>query len=135
MDIISRKNTVRLFTLFGVFFAFNLRKPEAFIKPQFFAEDGAIFFKTCFTGNPSFFIPFPDTLQLIPRMFAYFASFAPIYYIPLIYNILCIIIILYIANKVMSDRWQIPYKPLLAILIIIVPHSSEVFSFMANLQW
>jgi len=122
-------------TLIGVSVFLFLRRPDAILSPQFWAEDGVIFFKQSLENGPSFFIPHAGYLHLIPRIVAFFSSFASICIIPNIYNYFSVITTIFVASKIMSERWHIPYKPLISLSIILVPHSGEIFSNITNLQW
>ncbi len=121
--------------MIGISLCLFLRRPDAILNPQFWAEDGAVFFKQNFESGPLFFTPYAGYLHLIPRIIAYFSSFAPICIIPTIYNYFSFITTIFVAYKIMGSRWHVPYKPLIAFSIILVPHSGEIFLNITNLQW
>lgn len=134
---LSNKNkyVVHSCILFGVLLCLFIRRPDAFINPQFWAEDGTIFFKQSFGSSPLFFIPYQGYLHLIPRIVAYLSAFFGVCAAPKIYNYFSIITTVFVAYKLMSCRLKIPYKYLIALSIVLVPHSGEVFSNLTNLQW
>jgi len=132
---LESKKYLRWLTLIVIFLLLFLRRPDAFTNSQFWAEDGSQFFRACFEGNINLFTPHPDTIQLIPRIISSLASFAPLYYIPYVYIYISALITLFVAFRITGERWHIPFKPLLALLIVLVPHSGEVFLNITNLQW
>ncbi len=71
--------------LFALFF---LRRPDALLNPQFFAEDGRIFFhdQFLFGGLEALFTPYAGYLLFIPRLVAMLASLFPVSIAPGIYN-------------------------------------------------
>jgi hypothetical protein len=112
------------------------RKPDAFLNPQFWAEDGTVFFKGCIDyGFKSITIPYAGYLHLVPRLIACAASLFPFSMTPTIYNFSALAAMLLVGGALFSSRCFIPFKPLLALSIVLVPHHGEVFMTITNLQW
>ncbi len=65
-----------------------LRRPEALLSPQFYAEDGTVFFKDAYELPfwTSVFKPYAGYFHVIPRIFAECISLFPVRYAPLFYN-------------------------------------------------
>lgn len=133
--LIKNKSLLHCWVLCGVLICLFFRRPDAFINPQFWAEDGTVFFKQSFDQRPLFFTPYQGYLHLIPRIVAYLSTFFGVCAAPEIYNYISIITTVFVAHKLMSCRLKIPHKPLIALSVVLVPHSGEVFSNLTNLQW
>lgn len=129
------KTTPFLTLLFILLIAF-FRKPDAFLNPQFWAEDGTIFFKYSYElGFKSIFLPYAGYMHLIPWLIAYAASFFPFSVAPIIYNYSSLAAVLFVCSKIFDSRLRIPHKPLFAVAIVLVPYSFlEGFMNVANVQ-
>lgn len=113
---------------------FSLRIPETLRNPQFWAEDGG-FFKQAWLRPASLFVPFQGYHHLVPRLVAFAASFLDPAYAPAIYCYTAITLTLATMLLVMSDRLELPFRPLMALAVVAVAHDGEVFANMANVQW
>jgi hypothetical protein len=71
-----------------------LRRPDAVINPQFWAEDGTIYFsgQLHHPGFAVLFETYKGYLPLIPRLVAAFASWFSAAYTPLIYNLCALLL-------------------------------------------
>ena len=71
-----------------IFLSLFLRRPDALTSPQFFAEDGRIFFhdQILYGGLESLFTPYAGYLLIVPRCTALIGSWFPIAAAPLVYN-------------------------------------------------
>lgn len=71
-----------------MFLLLMFRRPDSILNPQFWAEDGFIFFKDQLqTGlGYSLFHQYMGYLHFVPRLVASFASWFPVQHAPLIYN-------------------------------------------------
>jgi hypothetical protein len=115
-----------------------IRKPDSLSNPQLWAEDGTIFFAQQYEyGAASILIPYAGYLHIVPRLIAILAdSFFSYAYIPAVYNYTCLFITIMVIAHCFSPRLQLPFKPLLALSIVIVPQAlNEVFLNITNLQW
>jgi hypothetical protein len=112
------------------------RRPDAFLNPQFWGEDGTIFFKEQIEyGFKSIVIPYAGYLHLTPRLIACAASLFPFSITPTIYNFFALSAMLFTGGALFSSRCRFPFKPLLALSMIVVPHYGEVFMTVTNIQW
>lgn len=114
------------------------RKPEALTKPQFFAEDGVIFFQQCFqSGARSIFISSAGYLHLIPRFVALLTSYGISYEcMPAAYNIASLIIFL---GVVCFIWWRTAFDPytkfFMTLAMTLVPVGNETVLCITNVQW
>ena len=112
------------------------RKPDTFLYPQFWAEDGAVFFKQSHEmGAGALLNVYAGTTHLIPRLIAGIASFFPVSVAPAIYNFSALGVVLLVAIKILSPRWEFPCKMPLVLSLALVPHSGEIFMNLTNVQW
>ena len=96
-----------------------------------------IFFKGCINyGFKSITIPYAGYLHLVPRLIACAASLFPFSMTPMIYNFSALAVMLLIGGAFFSSRCFIPFKPLFALSMVLVPHDGgEVFMTVTNIQW
>lgn len=115
-----------------------LRKTSSLLQPQFWAEDGIIFFLQQYDqGITALLEPYAGYYHLLPRLLALLAASCCSYALaPVIYNYSSLLLTLLVVASVFSPRLRVPYKPLLALVIVLVPHpNGEVFITITNLQW
>lgn len=115
-----------------------IRRTDSFLNPQFWAEDGTIFFLQQYKIGPSaIFLPYAGYIHLIPRLIALFSDMLFSYsIIPAAYNISSFIITLFVIAGIFSPRLNVKYKGLFALSLVLIPHyKSEVFMNITNLQW
>ena len=128
-------NTLFL-TLLALATILFFRRPDMLLNPQFWEEDGAIFFRQNYeSGFNALFIPYAKYIHLIPRLVAYVASFFPVALAPAIYAYATLAMTLGIGAKLMSSRLELPYKPLLVVAIALVPTGGEVILNLTNIHW
>ena len=131
------RNSV-LLVLFAIVITLFIRKTDALINPQFWAEDGAVFFLQQYeNGASALFRSSADYLHLVPRLIALIANaFFPYHLIPTIYNYSCLLITPIVALSIFSSRFHVNNKPLIALTIVLIPqYANEVFLNITNLQW
>jgi hypothetical protein len=115
-----------------------VRKSDSLSNPQLWAEDGAIFFTQQYEyGAVSIFTPYAGYLHIVPRLIAILAdSFFSYADVPAVYNYMCLFVTIIVIVHCFSPRLQLPFKPLLALSIVLVPQAlNEVFFNITNLQW
>ncbi len=113
-----------------------MRKHQFFVNPQFWGEDGSLFFMGAREqGLHSFVQPYAGCLYFFQRSIAYLGNWVPVRYVPhyFCYTALAVAlgVILYIARS----RTDIKNKSLLAIAVVAVPHTGEVFMNLTNTHW
>src|SRR5258707_268432 len=99
-----------------------LRKPWALYAPQFWAEDGSVFFsRDVLMGVRAFLKPYQGSLHLLPRLVAWVASHsADVAWWPGIYNAAAFIGMLGVFVRLASPRLDLPGKPWLALALVVV---------------
>lgn len=114
-----------------------LRKPHALHTPQLWAEDGSIFLMQAdLHGTSALAMPYMGYLHTLPRLIAWVAPrvLDPAWW-PAFYNGLSFVIWLAVLARLFTSRFNLPEKPWLALALIVVPHTGEVFFNVTNLQW
>jgi hypothetical protein len=116
--------------------AFASRRPDQWFAPQFWAEDGVIFFSGAVTqGGAALGQPYAGYLHLVPRLVAgIFAPF-PWEYQPLLYTLAAGLIAAMVVVRVASSAATTLEKVLMAVAVVAVPHSGEVFLNLTNVNW
>ena len=130
------KRVMAVVTVLAVGLILFLRKSYALIHPQFFAEDGVIFFLDAYEKGPrAFLIPYAGYLHFLPRTAAWLATFIDPLRTPAIYNVFSLMMNLSAVVFLFSSRIQLPGKPALALAYALVPHTGEVLLNLTNIQW
>ncbi len=114
-----------------------LRVQDVVIRPQFWAEDGSIFFhdSNCF-GFQSLRRTYAGYYHLVPRLISLFAGLFNPLYAPILYSSLAIISMALVLYLVLSPRLPLPYKPFLAFFIVAIPNADlELYANITNVQW
>jgi len=133
---IAKDRLVALATLAAVALILILRKPDSLQNPQFFAEDGTIFFIGARQlGAAAFLTPYGGYLLIVPRTIAWGASFSDPLRVPAIYNVAGLCLDVLVMALLFSRRVRLPAKPALALAYALVPHTDEVFLSLTNAQW
>ncbi len=140
MDNINNRTSWRIiwFTLTLVGMILFIRKPDALLNPQFWAEDGNIFFLQQYQhGATALFQSYAGYLHIVPRMIAFYTDlFFPYSLAPHVYNYSSFFITILVIAGIFSPRIQLDYKPLFTLSFVLVPHfSGEIFINITNLQW
>ena len=115
-----------------------VRKTDSFMHPQFWAEDGAVFFQDQVNQGASAIIkPYAGYLHLVPRLIALVADAFFLYSTaPAVYNYLSLLVMLVAIFNIYSPRFIMDNKHLLSLSIVLVPHfSNEVFMNATNVNW
>jgi hypothetical protein len=112
------------------------RRPESFLRPQFWAEDGAIFFNQAdHYGWHSLFIPHAGYHNFLTRAVACLAAPLDPLWSPTIYFWANTLAVCAIALALFSPRLELHGRLWLALALVLVPHTGEVFSNLTNTQW
>jgi hypothetical protein len=113
-----------------------LRRPESFLHPQLFAEDGPIFYVEA-DRDPwgSILTPYAGYLHLAARLVAALCSWLHPLWVPAAYLSVCTGAVLALSLALFSRRVNLPHPGLFALGVVLVPHSGEVFDNLTNLQW
>lgn len=113
-----------------------VRKTDAFTKPQLWAEDGPVFFMTARQeGVRSLLRPYDGVLYLVQRAIAWIGNAVPVREIPAFYNYAALLMNLAVLAFIARSRIPIAHRGLLALAVVCVPHSAEVWANLTNLHW
>lgn len=113
-----------------------LRGYEKFIYAQLWAEDGVVFYEQSkLYGINSLFLSYEGYLHLIPRLISLVSNYFPITYLPYIYNISTIFIMITVLLVYSHKRLEVKFKSIIILGICCIPHSGEVFGTITNIQW
>lgn len=132
------------YLLFGTLLAalLLLRRPESLRHPQFWAEDGTLFFQEAFNHGflKTFLQPASGYLHSFPRLVAGFSLLFPMELTPLIFNLAAFVVQLVPALYLLGPRLHrlIPSfsaRAIAATLFISLPASSETYVNITNSHW
>jgi F0F1-type ATP synthase assembly protein I len=112
------------------------RRPEMFLHPEFWAEDGQIFFVPAdIEGVHALVTPYRGYHLFLLRLIAAEAAGLDARWVPAAYFAANLATILFIAVALFSPRIDLPYPAGCALAIAFLPHSGEVIGNLTNLQW
>ena len=100
---------------------------DQLVTPQFYAEDGIFFYQSETVGWPSVFHVYNNYLHS-PRVLSSLAcSVLPWEWLPLAFNLSAALVTIAIAYRLCSARLPLYVGPLMAIALVTVLHSGEVY--------
>jgi hypothetical protein len=113
-----------------------VKSPDAILAPQFWAEDGAVFFADQFQRAwPPLLTPYAGYLHTVTRLVAWIAGWFDFSHAPLLYNVFAIVIdAVCIAFVSMRMRTWVPQWAVFASFLV-VPASGDIFGTVTNVQW
>jgi hypothetical protein len=112
------------------------RYPAWIMRPRLWAEDGNVFFlQAGRSWLADVLTPYAGYLHLLPRTVAWAGVRLDPALIPSFYVYSALLIALCVVARLFSARLHLPCKPLLALAIVTVPGTGEVFLTPTNLQW
>jgi hypothetical protein len=117
------------------------RRPDAILRPQFFIEDGPIFYAQAYNAGllQPMFWTYSGYLHTFPRLIADLSQFFPLVYAPLIFNLAALILQILPVQILLSSRLKgvgsLPTRAFLALLYLSLPNSSEVHVNLAGAHW
>ena len=135
----DRARLWRLFLLLVTVVAMiALRQPDKLTYPQFWAEDGAVFYLQAEQhGLGSIGVPYGGYWHAVPRTVALLGTQVPIAFLPMLYayaavglTALCLAVPL---EGLTSERWRTRWALVLAVLL--PPASGELWATLTNVQW
>lgn len=114
----KHQKLIRYGYLLAVLLLLLLLVPDVLRTPQFWAEDGTIFFseQACY-GFKALFVPYAGYYNLIHRLTALSVLFCSTHYSPIIYIVVSILLTVFILNMILSSRLTLPYRSLLALAV------------------
>ncbi len=119
-----------------------LRRPDAFLNPQFWAEDGVAWYAHPYQFGiiQSLFIPVAGYLQTLCRITGSIAQFLPLTAAPLLFNAVAIIVQALPVTVFLSSRFADRFPALwsrsaFAFVYLALPNSSEVHANLTTAKW
>ncbi len=139
----ATRNRAGVFVLLGlaIFVAHFSRSPDVLLKPQFWAEDGAVFYQQAheFGFLHSVLIPYSGYLHLFPRLVAGLSLLLPLSLVPLFFDLAALVVqclpAIYICTPRMQNLGPFRVRLLLAFLCFGIPGVHEVWGNLTNSQW
>jgi hypothetical protein len=144
--LVARAHTSRPEVLFAATVAISLvaliaRRPETVTRPEFYAEDGRVFFLGTWFGNPLDVLarPYNGYLHLVPRAVGLLERAVPIQWAPAIGNVVALMVVALIAGFLASDRMA-PLLPdrrarlAVAAGFVLLPASQETLGSITFIQ-
>jgi hypothetical protein len=118
------------------------RRPDAFTNPQFWAEDGRVWFAQAYNQGIIYSLTTPEAgyFQTISRLTAIFSQYFPFDYAPLIFNLVAVTAKIFVVQFILSKRLT-NFLPALwmrifaAFFYLAIPHSYETHANLTNAQW
>ncbi len=126
-----------LLLLLGLAALLALRKPDALLNPQLWAEDGSVFLvEQERLGAGAILQPYMGYLHLLPRLTAWSAAQAldPAWW-PAWYNGIAFLVWCGVLARTLSSRLPLPHRPWLALAVIAGPQTGEILGTITNAQW
>jgi len=118
-----------------------VRRPDAILNAQFFAEDGAYWFANAYNLGwwHALFLTRAGYLQTLPRLGASIALLVPFGLAPLILNIIAIALQALPVSILLSARsaaWgSLRFRAVLAAFYLILPNTEEISAGITESQW
>jgi hypothetical protein len=117
------------------------RRPSTLLQPQFWAEDGALFYQqprgTGFL--PTLVSPYGGYLHTLPRLTAGISLLLPLSYGPLLFNLVALVTqslpAILLCTARMDHIGPLAVRILLGFLYIAVPNVPRVLGNLTNAQW
>lgn len=133
---LSRRRSL-IVSLLAVTAILFVRCTDAFLLPQFYAEEGPLFFADAYNlGLRSHLMPYAGYLHAVPRLIATVSTLLPYRLAPAIFVASSLIAILLVVMKLHSPRLGLTSPHLFALAVVLVPNpNSEVFLNVSNVQW
>jgi hypothetical protein len=111
------------------------RRPDMFLNPQFWAEDGWFFQRAYIEGANSLGEIYAGYQHALPRLASWVAVMLEPRLAPALFVTGALALTLYVAARTQSSRCPLAPSPLLALSVAFVPDALEVLLVMANVQW
>src|SRR5258705_12552214 len=125
-----------------IFLLLVLRRPDAVTNPQFWAEDGVIFFfgQIAHTGLGALVVPYAGYLHIVPRLVAAFAALFPGSSTPLIFNLFAFVIAAFCCSlfslnwyrRLLQSDWL---RVVVCVLIATAIQADELVGTITNAHW
>lgn len=118
-----------------------IRRPDAVLHAQFFAEDATVFYSQAYHegGFKALLVPHNGYFCLVQRLVAALSLFFPLQYAPLFSNVVALLVKVLPVALILSDRFEIKnakakVKYVLVLLYILIPCGAELHANITNAQ-
>lgn len=123
-------------TLLACAVILGARRPDLFYSPQFWAEDGTVFFQQAQTmGAAALWEPSAGYLHTVLRLVAWLAAWCDPALAPALYIAAAGGLTLYVAARTQSVRFPLSPSIGYAMAVVLVPDAFEVLLNLTNVQW
>ncbi|GAB3310680.1 hypothetical protein [Luteimonas notoginsengisoli] len=119
-----------------------MRRPDVILNPQFWAEDGKIWFANAHNLGAwhSLFLPQNGYLQTVSRLVAGIATLVPMRWAPLTFNLAAVAVQVLPVLLLNGGRGRalvpsVGARLVLSVLYIAQPYTTEVHANLTNAQW
>ena len=131
-DSSSRARACAL-TLLAVVVILFYRKPDAFLSPTLWAEDGTEFYRAAREEGPASLLSrYNGYFHLVPRLAALGAASLPPERVPMALNLAALAVMLMVAGSLFSRRADLAAPVLCGLALALVPHRGDVFANVTN---
>jgi hypothetical protein len=131
--------TIRVLIACAAIALVALRKSDSLKHPQFWAEDGGVFFLgaelDAHHGWGDVFVPYEGYFHLLPRLLAIAGHAVALVHVPAFYAWSALAVTGLTAWVIQSPRVRLPGAAWAALALGAVPHTGEVYLNLCNLQW
>ena len=128
--------------IFLAFIILVLRRPDALLNPQFWAEDGVIWYADAYhLGSiQSLFLSYAGYCTFVARLVAAVVQAFPLPWAPAIFNLVAIIIQILPIILISSSRFSVlipsfPVRLFLIFVYLLLPTAPEIHANITNSQW
>jgi hypothetical protein len=135
------QNTALVLLCLAVVVALFTRLPDVILHPQFFAEDGSIFYQQAHENgfSHSLLVSYAGYLHMFPRLIAGLSGLLSLAYAPLFFNATSLAIqclpAIFLCISRMDKLGPLRARVLLAFLYLGVPHIADLWGTPTNAQW
>jgi len=116
-----------------------LRRPDAVLNAQFYAEDGAYWFADAYrVGLHSLLLPQTGYLHTLTRIVALVTLLVPFSYAPLVMNLSAMAVQILPVNVLLSSRFanlDLRIRLLASFIYLALPNTFETNANLSNIQW
>lgn len=114
-----------------------VRRPDALLKPQLWAEDGSVFLLGQDAhGFTAVLQPYMGYLHALPRLTAWASdTFLDVAWWPAFYNSVALVVWLGVLARLFSPRLNLPHRPWLAAGVLLAVQTPEIYLNLTNVQW
>lgn len=114
----------------------SIRRPDQFSHPQFWAEDGSVFYEMAKSfGMEALFAPYAGYFHTYQRFVAQISSLLPAVFAPEIFLIATIFMVWFVIWLIYRPELKIKYKFFIVLMMSLIPHDGEVLVQLLNVQF